>query len=98
MQFLMKDNFSVMFMQMHSLIVQMMFSISEDDSFSEYSSDSDNMNLDQPKTLVINSDQKVKMKLMVLEKTFTGVSVLTIECNNLQSIRELIELILGCPK
>ena len=69
MQFLMKDNFSVMFMQMHSLIVQMMFSISEDDSFSEYSSDSDNMNLDQPKTLVINSDQKVKMKLMVLEKT-----------------------------
>ena len=69
MQFLMKDNFSVMFMQMHSLIVQMMFSISEDDSFSEYSSDSNNMNLDQPKTLVINSDQKVKMKLMVLEKT-----------------------------
>ena len=47
----------------------MTFSISEDNSFSEYSSDSDNTNLEQQKTLVINSDQKVKMKLMVLEKT-----------------------------
>ena len=65
----MKDNFSVMFIQILSLIVRMTFSISEDDSFSEYSSDSDNTNLDQQKTLVINSDQKVKMKLMVLEKT-----------------------------
>ena len=69
MQFWMKDNFSVMFIQILSLIVRMTFSISEDDSFSEYSSDSDNTNLDQQKTLVINSDQKVKMKLMVLEKT-----------------------------
>ena len=58
-----------MFIQILSLIVRMTFSISEDDSFSEYSSDSDNTNLDQQKTLVINSDQKVKMKLMVLEKT-----------------------------
>ena len=57
------------FIQILSLIVQMTFSISEDDSFSEYTSDSDNTNLDQQKTLVINSDQKVKMKLMVLEKT-----------------------------
>jgi hypothetical protein len=65
----MKDNFSVTFIQILSLIVQMTFSISEDDSFSEYTSDSDNTNLDQQKTLVINSDQKVKMKLMVLEKT-----------------------------
>ena len=68
----MKDNFSVMFIQILSLIVRMTFSISEDDSFSEYSSDSDNTNLDQQKTLVINSDQKVKMKLMVLEKTLQG--------------------------
>ena len=65
----MKDNFSVMFIQILSLIVRMTFSISEDDSFSEYSSDSDNTNLDQQKTLVINSDQTVNMKLMVLEKT-----------------------------
>ena len=57
------------FIQILSLIVRMTFSISEDNSFSEYSSDSDNTNLDQQKTLVINSDQKVKMKLMVLEKT-----------------------------
>ena len=87
----------------------MTFSISEDNSFSEYSSDSDNTNLDQQKTLVINSDQKVKMKLMVKKKkkkkethgageNFIGVSVLTVECNNLQSIRELIELIWGCPQ
>ena len=57
------------FIQILSLIVRMTFSISEDNSFSEYSSDSDNTNLEQQKTLVINSDQKVKMKLMVLEKT-----------------------------
>ena len=49
MRFWMKDNFSVKFMQILYLIIQMTFSISENDSFSEYSSDSGNMNLDQLK-------------------------------------------------
>ena len=56
----MKENFSVNFKQIFSDSPSNIYiSVSEDDNSSEYSSDSDNVNIrpiKRPKTLVIDSD------------------------------------------
>ena len=70
-------------------------------SSSELSSDSDDVNIraiKRQKTLVIDSDTEGEHEAHDAREDFTGVSGVTIECNNLQSIRELIELIWGCPQ
>ena len=84
---------------------------------SEYSSDSDNVNIrpqKDKKTLVTDSD-KVKMNLSAEEWSFisteewiednisqkldsTGVSGITVECNNPQSVSKITELIFGWPR
>ena len=95
-------------------------SVSEDDNSSEYSSDSDNVNIrpiKRPKTLVIDSEVESENEThrcggMLLcfcrrvnwRQHFTkigrlySVSSVTIECNNLQSVSEITELIFGQPK
>ena len=61
--------------------------VSEDDSSSEYSSDSDNVNIRQTKrqkkkkTLVINSDME-SGKTQGAGEDVTGVSSITIKCSN----------------
>ena len=95
-------------------------SVSEDDNSSEYSSDSDNVNIrpiKRQKTLVIDSDvesenETHQCRRMLLcfcgrvnwRQRFTKigklyrVSGVTIECNNLQSVSEITDLIFGQPK
>ena len=90
-------------------------SVSEDDSSSEYSFDSDDVNIrskKRQKTLVTDWYGKWKWNSWYGECSFdsteewiednisrkldfTGVSDVTIECNNLQSISEIRELIFG---
>ena len=114
-------NFSVNFMQFLSLDCpsSIYTSVSEDGSSSEYSSDSDSVNVipTKRKTLVIDSDPESKNEThgagecsctSIQELTedniswksedFTGLSDVTTECNNLQSVSERKELIWGQPK
>ena len=90
-------------------------SVSEDDSSSEYSSDSDDVNIrptKRQKTLVIDSDREsanethgagecsfasieewIQDNISQKLEDCTGVSGVTIECNNPQSVSEITELI-----
>ena len=68
-------------------------SVSEDDSSSEYSSDSDNVNIrptKRQKTSMIDSDAESENETHGAGENFTGV---TIECDNLQNVSEITELI-----
>ena len=90
-------------------------SVSEDDSFSEYSSDSDDVNIrptKRQKTLVIDFDMAsenethsagecsfasteewIEDNISWKLEDLTGVSGVTTECNNPQSVSEITELI-----
>ena len=64
-------------------------SVLEDDSSSEYSSDTDSVNIKpikRQKTLVIDSDTESENETHSAEDDFTGMSGVTIECNNPQSV------------
>ena len=50
------------------------------------------------KTLVIDSDMESENEARGAAEDFTGVSGVTIECNNLKSVSETTELIFGQPK
>ena len=72
--------------------------ISEDDSSSEYSSDSDDVNIRPTKgqkNIKIGSERERENETHGAGEDFTGVSGVTIERNNLQSVSEII---LGRPK
>ena len=76
-------------------------SVSEDSSSSKYSSDSDDVTIrpaKRRKTLVIDSDMESENEARGAAEDFTGVSGVTIECNNLKSVSETTELIFGQPK
>ena len=76
-------------------------SVSEDDSSSEYSSNSDKVNIRPTKrqqTLVVDSDMESQHGTYSAGEDFTGVSGITIKCNKPQSISEITELIFGWPK
>ena len=76
-------------------------SVSENDSSREYCSDSDKVNIRATKsqeTLVIDSDTKSANETHGAGEDLTGVSGVTIECNNLQSVSEITELIYGWTK
>ena len=91
-------------------------SVLEDDSFSKYSSDSNNANIRtkiRQKAVVIDSDtyreihgagqctsasteERTKDNISRKLEDFTGVSSVTTECKNPQSVSEITELIPGC--
>ena len=76
-------------------------SVSENDSSREYCSDSDKVNIratNSQETLVIDSDTKSANETHGAGEDLTGVSGVTIECNNLQSVSEITELIYGWTK
>ena len=76
-------------------------SVSENDRSREYCSDSDKVNLRATKsqeTLVIDFYTKGANETHGAGEDLTGVSGVTIECNNLQSVSEITELIYGWPK
>ena len=65
-------------------------SVSEDDSSSEYSSASDcEYQTNKKKTLVIDSDAESENETHGAGENFTGV---TVECDNLQNVSEITEL------
>ena len=120
-KFWVKENFLVSFKQILSDSRSNIYiSVSGDDGTSEYSSDSDNVNIrpiKRQKTLVIDSDvesenETHQCRRMLLcfcgrvnwRQRFTKigklyrVSGVTIECNNLQSVSEITDLIFGQPK
>ena len=92
-------------------------SVSENDNSSEYSSDSDHVNIrptKRQKILVVDSDMQSESKthgagecsftsteewiednISRKLEDFTGMSGVTLECNNPQSVREITELIFG---
>ena len=75
--------------------------VSEDDRSSEYSSDSDDGSIRPPKrqkTLVIDSDMGSQNETHLTGEDFTGVSGVTIKCDNWQTISEVTELIFDWPK
>lgn len=80
--------------------------MSGDDSSSEYSFGSDDVNIRLTKwqqTLVIDSDTEGEHEAHDAREDFTGVSVKTLQCvttefNNSPSGSEITELIFGCPK
>ena len=68
-------------------------SASEGDSSSKYSSDSDDVTIrpaKRQKTLVIDSDMERENETHGAGEDFAGVSGVTIERNNLQSVSEII--------
>ena len=68
-------------------------SVSEDNSSSKYSSDSDDVTIrpaKRQKTLVIDSDMERENETHGAGEDFAGVSGVTIERNNLQSVSEII--------
>ena len=68
-------------------------SVSEDSSSSKYSSDSDDVTIrpaKRRKTLVIDSDMEHENETHGAGEDLTGVSGVTTECNNLQSVSEII--------
>ena len=76
-------------------------SVSEDDSSSEHSSDSDDVNIrptKRQKTSVIDSYMESENETHGAGEDFTGVSGVTIECKNPQSASEVTELIFNQPK
>ena len=49
-------------------------------------------------TLVVDSDKKSENETHRAGEDITGVSGLTNECDNLQNVSEITELIFGLPK
>ena len=76
-------------------------SVSEDGSSSEHSSDSGGVNIrptKKTKNSRIDSYMESENETHGAGEDFTGVAGETIECNNLQSVSEVTELIFGQPK
>ena len=76
-------------------------SVSEDDSSSELSSDSDDVNIrptKRQKASVIDSYMESENETPGAGEDFIGVSGVTIECKNPQSVSEVTELIFGQAK
>ena len=55
-------------------------------------------NNNKKKTLVIDSDTESENKARITREDFTGVLCITVDCNNLQSVSKITELIFGQPK
>ena len=76
-------------------------SVSEDDSSSELSSDSDDVSIrptKRQKASVIDSYMESENETPGAGEDFIGVSGVTIECKNPQSVSEVTELIFGQAK
>ena len=79
-------------------------SVSEDDSSSQYSSDSEDVTIrpkkkkKRHKMLVIDSDTESENEIHSAGEDHTGASGVTVECNNLQNDNEITELVFGWPK
>ena len=75
--------------------------VSEDDSSSEHSSDSDDVNIrptKRQKTLVIDSGMESQNETHRAGEDFAGASGVTTECDDWQTINEVTELIFGQAK
>ena len=115
---ILSEEFSVNFVQvLPDSLSDIYTSVSEDDSSSEYSSDSDDVNIrstKRQKNLVNDSDTEsvnethgagegsfaltekwTEDNISIQLEDSTGVSGVTIECNNSQSVSEITELISG---
>ena len=84
-------------MQILSPVAWMTYaSVSEDDSSSEYSSHSDDMNFRTAKiqkSLGIDSDKESENETQGAGEDFTGVRGVHIECDNLQSVSDITDLL-----
>ena len=71
-------------------------SVSEDNSPSEYSSHSDDVNFrtaKRQKSLGIDSDKESENETQGAGEDFTGVWGIHIECNNLQSVTDITDFL-----